>query len=108
MSTAFVGQLRSHRPPLELAPPGPGALSFRVQGAEQWDAIRVTAAAGMSVREVKERVLAAFNPDHEYADEFVLKFRGWEMLDESTPIGQSGIVNGSIILLGDRRRRAVR
>jgi len=108
MSTAFVGQLRSHRPPLELSPPGPGVLSFRVQGAENWDAIRVSAAAGMSIREVKQRVLAAFNPDYEYADEFVLKFRGWEMLDEGTPIGQSGIVNGSIILLGDRRRRAVR
>jgi hypothetical protein len=30
------------------------------------------------------------------------------MLDESAAIGQSGIVDGSIILLGDRRRRPVR
>ena len=108
MSTAFVRQLRTHRPPLDLVPPGPNALSFRVQVAEHWDAVRVTAAPDTTIREIKERVLAAFVPDSGYPDEFVLKFRGWEMLDEGTPIGQSGIVNGSIILLGDRRRRPVR
>ena len=108
MSVAFVGQLRTHRPPLELAPPGPETVSFRVQPAEHWDAVRVVARQDMPLRDVKERVLAAFYPDYEYPDEFVLKLRGWEMLDESAPIGQSGIVNGSIILLGDRRRRPVR
>lgn len=108
MSTAFVRQLRSRGPAIEMTPPGPGTLSFRVQGAEQWDAVRVTASPETTIREVKERILAAFNPDFQYSDDFVLKFRGWEMLDESSPIGDSGIVNGSIILLGDRRRRAVR
>mgnify|MGYP003576715603 CR=1 FL=1 len=108
MSTALVRQLRSHRPPLEMAPPGPSTVSFRVQILEQWDAIRVTASAETTIGEVKERVHAAFNPDYPYADEFVLKLHGWEMLDENVPIGQSGIVNGSIILLGDRRRRPVR
>ena len=108
MSTALVSQLRSHRPPLELAPPGPNTVSFRVQILEQWDAIRVTATPETTVRAVKERVHAAFNPDYPYLDEFVLKLHGWEMLDESAPIRESGIVNGSIILLGDRRRRPVR
>jgi hypothetical protein len=108
MSTTFVRQLRTQRPPLELSSPGPGSLSFRVQFAEQWDAVRVVASPQTSLSEVKQRVLAEFDPDHPYPDELVLKLSGWEMLDESAPIGQSGIVNGSIILLGDRRRRPVR
>lgn len=108
MSAAFVGQLRSGRPPVELAPAGADTLSFRVQAADEWDAVRVTARPETPVREVKERVLAVFHPGYQYHDDFVLKLRGWEMLDEGAPIGQSGVGNGSIILLGDRRRRAVR
>ena len=108
MSTAFVRQLRSHRPPIEMAAPGPNTVAFRVQAAEHWDAVKVVAAPETTVAEVKQRVLAAFYPGHEYRDEFVFKVHGWEMLDESAAIGQSGIVNGSIILLGDRRRRPVR
>lgn len=108
MSATFVRQLRTRGTPLELAPPGPGSIAFRVQAAEHWDVLPVVAAEQTSIREVKERVLAEFYPDFQYADDFVLKYRGWEMLDESAPIGESGIVNGSIILLGDRRRRPVR
>jgi hypothetical protein len=108
MSSAFVRQLRSHRPPLELAPPGPNTISFRVQVLEQWDAIRVTASPETPIGELKEKLHARFNPDYPYSDEFVLKLHGWELLDENASIGQSGIVNGSIILLGDRRRRPVR
>jgi hypothetical protein len=108
MSVAFVRQLRSNRPPLELAPSGPDTISFRVQAAESWDAVRVISRPDTPVREVKERALALFYPDAEYPDDFVLKLRGWEMLDESAPIAESGIVNGSIVLLGDRRRRPVR
>jgi hypothetical protein len=108
MSATFVRQLRSRAAPLELAPPGPDSIAFRVQAAEHWDVLRVVADAQTTVGDVKKRVLAEFHPDHAYADEFVLKYRGWEMLDERAAIGQSGIVNGSIILLGDRRRRPVR
>ncbi len=108
MTATFVRQLRTRDASLELAPPGPNSIAFRVQAAEQWDVMRVVAAAQTSVGEVKERLMAEFYPDYQYPAEFVLKYRGWEMLDESAPIGQSGIVNGSIILLGDRRRRPVR
>ena len=108
MSVAFVSQLRSKRPPLELAPPGPDTITFRVQVAEFWDAVRVTARPETPLREIKERVVAEFYPDYPYHDEFVLKLNGWEILDENAPISESGIVNGSIILLGDRRRRPVR
>lgn len=108
MSTAFVRQLRSNGPAIELAPPGPNAIAFRVQVSEYWEAVRVVASPETTVREVKHRVLSAFFPGYEYDDEFVLKLHGWEILDESAPVGMAGIVNGSIVLLGDRRRRPVR
>lgn len=105
--TALVDQLRSKRPPLELAS-GPGAITVRVQVAEMWDAIRVTTHPDVAVTELKQRVVNEFYPGHEYLDDFVLKLRGWEMLDENQSIKAGGMVDGSIVLLAHRRRRPVR
>lgn len=107
MSVALVGELRSRRAALELAS-GPGAVTVRVQVAELWDAIRVTAHPDTAVSELKQRVVNEFFPGHEYPDDFVLKLRGWEMLDEHQSIKAGGMVDGSIVLLAYRRRRPVR
>ena len=40
--------------------------------------------------------------------DFVVKLRGWEVLDESASLADAGVVDGSILLLTYRRRRAVR
>jgi hypothetical protein len=108
MSAHFVDRLRSNRPALELTPPGSATLTFRVQMADLWDAVLVTASPETPAGEVKRRALAVFLPEQQYPEDFVLKYRGWDILDEEAPIGESGIGNGSIILLGDRRRRAIR
>lgn len=108
MSAAFVAQLRSRRPPIEVAPDGPDSVSFRVQAEELWDAVNVTARPDTPVRDVKRRAVAAFYPEHEYFDDFVLKLRGWEILDERAGLAESGVAPGSIILLSHRRRRPVR
>ena len=108
MSAALVGELRSHRPPIVLAQEGAGSISVRVQAAEMWDAIRVTAHPDTVVSELKQRVVNEFFPGHAYADDFVLKLRGWEMLDEQQSIRVGGIMDGSIVLLARRRRRPVR
>ena len=105
--SALVGQLRSNRAPIALAQGG-GAIELRVQVAEMWDAVRVIARPDTSVAEVKQRVVNDFFPGHEYVDDFVLKLRGWEMLDENQALSASGVVDGSIVLLARRRRRAVR
>lgn len=107
MTAPFSTQLRAGRT-LELAPPGSGSITIRVEYADIWETVRVIATPATPVGEVKARVLAALQPDEQYADDFVLKLRGWEMLDERAPLGEAGVVNGSILLLADRRRRPVR
>lgn len=107
MSAALVGELRSTRAPLALAS-GPGSITIRVQSAEMWDAIRVTAHPDTVISELKQRVVNEFFPGHEYLADFVLKLRGWEMLDEQQSLKVGGMVDGSIVLLAHRRRRPVR
>ena len=108
MSSAVVGQLRANRAPILLAQPGAGVIKMRVQVAELWDAVRVVAHGDAGVGDVKQRVVAEFFPGHEFPDDFVLKFRGWEMLDEAQSLSKGGIVDGAIVLLAYRRRRPVR
>jgi hypothetical protein len=108
VSTAVVSQLRSKRPPIMLAQPGAGVLTMRVQVAEMWDAVRVVARPDTGVAEMKQRVVADFYPGNEFPDDFVLKLRGWEILDEGQSLATAGIQDGAIVLLAYRRRRPVR
>ena len=87
---------------------GGGSVSPEQQVAEMWDAIRVTAHPDTAISELKQRVVNEFFPGHEYLDDFVLKLRGWEMLDENQSIKTGGMVDGSIVLLARRRRRPVK
>jgi hypothetical protein len=108
VSAALVGELRSGRPPIALAQEGAGSITLRVQVAEMWDAVRVVARPEAIVAEVKQKVVAEFFPGHQYADDFVLKLRGWEMLDEAQSLSKAGVIDGAIVLLAYRRRRPVR
>ena len=107
MSTAFVGRLRTNRAPIHIAEPGAGTLTMRVEAADIWETIRVVARPDTAVSEVKKRVLAELFPN-DYLADFVLKLRGWEMLDETQSLSAAGVADGSIILLAYRRRRPVR
>ena len=108
MSATFVSELRSLRPPLQLAPAGKDAVAFRVQVAELWDAVKVTASPATPVRDLKRRALEVFFPGESLPDDYVMKLRGWEMLDESAAIGESGVGPGAIVLLSKRRRWTIR
>jgi hypothetical protein len=108
VSASFVAQLRSTRRPIILAEPGPGTITIRVEVAELWDAVRVLARSDTRVAELKRRVLAELFPKNQYPDEFMLKFRGWEILDDQGTLADCGVGDGAILLLGYRRRRAVR
>ena len=109
MSAGFASQLRVKRDEIiRLAPEGAPALRVRVESAEAWYAIRVDAPASTSVAAVKDAAIRALHPDAELTADFVVKLRGWEVLDEQQSLGQAGVVDGSTLLVHYRRKRPVR
>lgn len=107
MSAAFTTQLRTNRPPVILSSGGT-AITIRVEALEVWDAVRVVASPDTPLSEVKRQAMTALLPGADFADDYVLKLRGWEMLDHHGTLADSGVVDGSILLLAHRRRRPVR
>jgi hypothetical protein len=107
VTAPFATQLRTNREQIEVAEGGTGAITIRVQAADIWETVRVIARPETPVAEVKRRVVADLFPNQS-VDDFVLKLRGWEMLEERESLSSAGVVDGSILLLAIRRRRPVR
>ena len=108
-STApFVTRLRVRGETIDIARAGEPALTLRVEMPEVWDTVRIRASANEPVISVKRAALEALAPQADMAEEFVLKLRGWEILDERATLTDAGAIDGSIFLVAYRRRRAVR
>ena len=105
----FTAGLRS-RPGtvVRLGEPGEPVVAVRVQVPEVWDVVRVEAPLDEPVLSVKVRALDALFPRAEFHEDFVVKLNGFEVLDENASLRDAGAVDGSILLLTHRRRRAVR
>lgn len=104
----FVTSLRA-RGTIAIAPDGAAdALTIRVQIPEIWDIVAVVALPSEPVVTVKQRALATLYPQAGSHEDFVLKLRGWEILDEHVSLAEAGVVNGSTLLLTHRRRRAIK
>jgi hypothetical protein len=74
---------------------------------DAWDEIPLDLPAAASLAELKRAALDATKVRRD-PDEYVLKFRGFELLDESRSLADAGLVpNGAVIVL-PRRRRPVR
>jgi hypothetical protein len=108
MSTPFVTQLRSRPSTIHLAPEGVDAITIRVEMPEVWDVVAIVVAPSEPVLAVKVRALEALFPEAQLHQDFVLKLRGWEILDEAASLADAGVIDGSILLLTHRRRRPVR
>ena len=108
MTELFVSQLRARPVTIRLTPTGSPSITLRVEMPEVWDAVRIVVSAREPLLTVKVRALEALFPEAELHSEFVLKFRGWEILDEASPLTDLGIDNGAILLLTHRRRQPVR
>ena len=106
--SALLNGLRSRRDRIALGNDGPGAITVRVQIAELWDTITVRCAEGTSSRALKQAVLDAFGERHHPASDYVLKLRGFEVLDEGAPVTVVGAREGSTFLMTVRHRRPVR
>jgi hypothetical protein len=108
MSEPFVAQLRARGTALQIVAEGAPSITVRVEMPEVWDTVKAEVSPNTAVRVLKQRALEALYPVDEPAEEFVLKLRGWEVLNEDASIADVGARDGSIFLLTHRRRRAVR
>ena len=107
MSTPFVAGLRARRDTVHVGARDGRAVTLRVEVPELWDVVRVATAPDTTVEEVKAASLRALNP-RANPDAYIIKLRGFEVLDERASIEDAGAVDGSIFLLTHRRRRPVR
>ena len=108
MTVPFVNELRTSDETIVIGGGDGSVLHLRVQAAELWDTLRVDAPETASVTAVKNAALEKFFPDGVSAGEFVVKLRGFEILDEAEALGASGVRNGSTLLVSRRRRRPVK
>jgi hypothetical protein len=83
-------------------------MTVRVQMPEAWDVVRFAVAPTTSAMELKRRALEELAPGTEFPEDYVLKLRGWEVLDEGARLPDVGVQDGSILLLTSRRKRPVR
>jgi hypothetical protein len=107
VSAPFVTTLRTSGSAIRVGAPGANAITIRVEVPERWDVALIEALPTTSVREVKEAALRDVSPGDD-ASAYVIKLRGFEVLDESVSLADAGARNGSIFLLTNRRRRPVR
>ena len=83
------------------------SLRLRVTVQDAWDEIPLDLPPGTSLADLKRLALETTKVTR-HPDEYVLKFRGAELLDESRSLADAGLVpNGAVIVL-PRRRRPVR
>lgn len=71
-----------------------------------WDRISVPYTPGTSIDELKRSVLTTARVVADPAD-YLIKFRGAELRDESLSVDASGIPPGAPLVITHRRRRAV-
>lgn len=108
MSAPFVTELRASGDVVVLGGGNGGVLHLRVQSAELWDVVRVDVAGSESVGKVKAAALARFFPNGAVSEQFVVKLRGYEVLNEDDSLDSTGVKDGSTLLLAQRRRRPVK
>lgn len=107
MTPPLSTRLRVRPEPVRVGDAGGPSLVFRVQSLDGWDAVRVEAAAGTSVRAAKVAALHALEPGAD-VDAYVVKHKGHEVRDESAAVESVGVRDGSILSVALRRRRPVR
>ena len=108
MTAPFVTELRTSDEVVKVGGTDGDTLHLRVQAAELWDALRVDASPTTTVETVKKAALGRFFPGGEPVNDFVVKLRGYEILDESATLAAAGAKDGSTLLLLRRRRRPVK
>lgn len=104
----FVAQLRSRPEVLRVGAVGGARINVRVQLADRWDTIGCDTSADAPVIVLKREALARFGVATASPEDFSVKLRGVEVLDEQESVAVSGARDGSTFFLDHRRRRPVR
>lgn len=79
-------------------------LRLRVMVQDAWDEVPLDLPPATSLAELKRLALDATRVTRD-PDEYLLKFRGAELYDESRSLADAGLVaNGAVIVLPRRRR----
>jgi hypothetical protein len=107
MTIPFVSTLRARRESVLLGPQDGETIRIRVESPEIWDVVRIVASPSETVLAAKVAALAALDPRGDQRD-YVMKLRGFEMLDEQQTLAEAGAKENSTFLLTHRRRRPVR
>jgi hypothetical protein len=109
MTATLISRLRARPQTIRLeAAAGEDTITVRVQVPEVWDAVRVEAPPSVRVIEVKRRALAELLREEHVGQDYVVKFRGVEVLDETVTLHAAGLRDGSTLLVTNRKRRPVR
>jgi hypothetical protein len=74
---------------------------------DAWDEVPLDLQAGTSLAELKRRALTATKVTRN-PDEYLLKFRGAELYDESRSLADAGLASNDAVIVLPRRRRPVR
>lgn len=83
------------------------AIPVRVMVEEAWDEVTLQLSPGAPIREAKQQALGLTHcggPPEDY----LVKFRGAELFDESTSLSDAGIIANAALIVLSRRRRPVR
>ena len=79
-------------------------LRVRVMVQDAWDEIPLDLPPGTQLSELKRLALSGTKVTRD-PDEYLLKFRGAELYDETRSLADAGLVtNGAVIVLPRRRR----
>ena len=105
---SVINGFRARPGVIALGADAPGAFTVRVQMPEVWDVVAVRCAADTSVGALKRAAFDAFGQVHHVVDDYVMKLRGIEVLNEDAPLSVAGARDGSTFLLTCRYRRPVR
>ncbi len=107
MTIPFVSTLRARQRSVPLGPQDGETIDIRVEIPEIWDVVRIAAPPSETVLAVKVAALAVLAPRGDQRD-YVMKLRGFEVLDEQNTLAEAGAKQNSTFLLTHRRRRPVR
>jgi hypothetical protein len=108
VTAPFVQQLRVRSEPIRLVQQGDEVVHLRVQVPEVWDVVQIEASPDDPVQAVKVHALERLQAGTHTHDEYVVKLRGVEVLDEMVSLRDAGVRSGSTLLVTHRRRRPVR